>query len=272
MAAEGPKSGARKRGRGAMGLAPELERSLAAYTGAALAAGVSLAAMAAPAEAKIVYTPTHTIIGSGQAVPIDLNHDGIVDFAIAHTLHYRGPNLNMTCPASNGSQCTGTNPSNEVWGQGGFASILRPGFKVRPNKSHFQQARSNFASMVAFYVGRYGSTSQIFGQWLNAKNRYLGLRFMINGEVHYGWARLSVPAQGFQTSPVLTGYAYETVPNKPIITGKIKGPDVITLDPATLGHLAGGASHIPAWHGTRNRAEAFEDSRQQTGQGSQAVP
>jgi hypothetical protein len=46
---------------------------------------------------------------------------------------------------------------------------------------------------------------------------------------------------------VLTGYAYETIPGKPIITGKTKGPDVVTLQPATLGHLATGASAIPAW-------------------------
>jgi hypothetical protein len=46
---------------------------------------------------------------------------------------------------------------------------------------------------------------------------------------------------------VVTGYAYETIPNKPIITGKTKGPDVVTLQPATLGHLATGASAMPAW-------------------------
>ena len=41
---------------------------------------------------------------------------------------------------------------------------------------------------------------------------------------------------------MLTGYAYETVPNKPIIAGKTKGPDVATLPmetrAGTLGHLA----------------------------------
>jgi hypothetical protein len=42
----------------------------------------------------------------------------------------------------------------------------------------------------------------------------------------------------------LTGYAYETIPNKPIITGKTKGPDVITLDPATLGTTIGKARDI----------------------------
>jgi hypothetical protein len=30
------------------------------------------------------------------------------------------------------------------------------------------------------------------GQWLDTKNRYLGLQFVIKGQVHYGWARLTV--------------------------------------------------------------------------------
>jgi len=40
-------------------------------------------------------------------------------------------------------------------------------------------------------------------------------------------------------SVYITGYAYETVANKPIVTGQRKGPDVITVQPtstpATLG-------------------------------------
>jgi hypothetical protein len=37
-----------------------------------------------------------------------------------------------------------------------------------------------------------------------------------------------------------TGYAYESVPNKPIVAGKTKGPDVITVLPGSLGQLAAG--------------------------------
>ena len=44
---------------------------------------------------------------------------------------------------------------------------------------------------------------------------------------------------------MLTGYAYETIPNKLIITGKTKGPDVITAQPGSLGHLAQGAAVVP---------------------------
>jgi hypothetical protein len=82
---------------------------------------------------------------------------------------------------------------------------------------------------------RYGSSSSSGGQWLYARRRYLGLQFVIGEQVHYGWARLSVSLKAGEIAATLTGYAYETVPNKPIITGKTKGSDVITLDPATLG-------------------------------------
>jgi len=70
---------------------------------------------------------------------------------------------------------------------------------------------------------------------------------MIKGKTHYGWARMSVRVKGTNLAATLTGYAYETIPNKQIIAGKTKGPDVITAQPATLGHLAAGASAIPAW-------------------------
>jgi hypothetical protein len=86
------------------------------------------------------------------------------------------------------------------------------------------------------------------GDWANVKDRYLGMRFLVgSGKYHFGWARLSVSCSRNGISPTLTGYAYETIPNKPIIAGKTKGPDVITVQPATLGHLAAGASAISAW-------------------------
>ncbi len=88
------------------------------------------------------------------------------------------------------------------------------------------------------------------GPWLNVSHRYLGLKFIIKGKVHYGWARLNVQS-GVAT---LTGYSYETIPNKPIIAGKPKGPDVITLEPASLGHLARGASGLSAWRTTNSVA------------------
>jgi hypothetical protein len=60
------------------------------------------------------------------------------------------------------------------------------------------------------------------GPWGNVADKFLGLRFGINGEPHYGWARLTVDVrrEGFPTIRArLTGYAYETEPNKTILAG-----------------------------------------------------
>jgi hypothetical protein len=95
-------------------------------------------------------------------------------------------------------------------------------------------------------------------------HRYLGLKFIIKGKIHYGWARLHVHWHAPHISATLTGYAYETIANKPIITGKPTGTDDVekydpdsgafltdpipdTPQPASLGMLALGAEGVPLW-------------------------
>ena len=62
--------------------------------------------------------------------------------------------------------------------------------------------------------------------WIHVVNLYLGLKFQINGEAHFGWKRLSVrilmnqPLQAF-----VSGYAYETQAKTPIIAGQEQGQD-----------------------------------------------
>jgi hypothetical protein len=263
MAAEKPKHSKSRRGEGPVRLAAGVEQRLAAYASAAAAAGVSLAAIAVSAEAKIIYTPTNTPLNG--YISLDVNHDGIADILIRKVNYGNGTSLSAGCATHTtyrGAPLKGVACNyltDQIWGRGvaeRFASALPAGFKVRPSKSYFQAASYPFQAVMGG-IGSKGHCSTYpcsftAGQWLDTKNRYLGLQFVIKGQVHYGWARLSVSVvDPVHTSPgiyvVLTGYAYETEPNKPIITGKTKGPDVITLDPATLGHLAGGASQIPAW-------------------------
>jgi hypothetical protein len=100
-----------------------------------------------------------------------------------------------------------------------------------------------------------GGGSGPFGK---ARHGYLGLEFSINGSNHFGWARIIFP-DGPQ-SGIITGYAYETTPNKPIRAGQTSGNEATTStlapsavpEPATLGHLAQGARGMAAW---RNPAQ-----------------
>ena len=235
--------------RAATRLGARLEKSLSAYAVAAAAAGVNLLAMARSAEAKIIYTPAKlTIPVNGGPILLDVDHDGTADFSFSNFTWNRRELLRGSL-----LQAGAKNAGNEIWGAGQFsfagslavfASALRADFMVGPNKLYFQKGDR----WLMGYYRSYAYSTGTQGQWLYTQRRYLGLKFLIDGQPHYGWARLNVAGPtpgGLQAT--LTGYAYETIPNKPIITGKTKGPDVITLEPATLGHLAQGASGLSAW-------------------------
>jgi hypothetical protein len=63
-------------------LSESIHRQLNMYAFAAGAAGVSVLALTQSAEAKIIYTQTHVVIGTNHIYELDLNHDGIADFKI----------------------------------------------------------------------------------------------------------------------------------------------------------------------------------------------
>jgi hypothetical protein len=211
-------------------------RQLDAYSLAAGAAGVSLLALAAPSEAKIVYTHVHKVIKNEEHYNLDFNHDRSTDLSIRNiATQYCSTDGNCQSIESLGAA---PSRANEVVYNIYGAVAMKPGMTIGP--------RCTFKGGVQRMVWSFGDSA--VGSWINVKNRYLGVKFHIKGKTHYGWARLSVKVQPkFNVAAALTGYAYETTPNKPIIAGKTKGPDVITVQPATLGHLARGESAIRAW-------------------------
>jgi hypothetical protein len=230
-------------------LSESISRQLNMYAIAAAAAGVGTLALTSAAQAKIIYTPSHVVLEplSNKRYSLDLNHDGIKDFVIDH--HHDSTSRWGTSTLGAVSYRTQSQGSNLiVVARRGYPSALSAGKQVGPGKAF---------GIGGVMVAAQSPSSAVTGYWGNSyrgvNNRYLGFKFLVKGKVHYGWARMNVvlkkggQGQGYSIKGVLTGYAYETVPNKPIIAGKIKGPDVITLQPASLGHLAAGAASIPAW-------------------------
>lgn len=232
---------------------PELFlKRLNAYALAASAAGVGILALAQPVEGEIIYTKAHTKIPPNTTFQLDLNHDGIVDFdlknSFGHSFFTTWGRL-FAIPAQ----------GNQVWGhtyaRQAFASAFYAGVRIGPNGQFLPGA--GFMAGSTFNGGRNqppGSAS-CTAAWANVVNRYLGLKFEISGELHFGWARLNVSCSNQRVLAVLTGYAYETVPNRPIITGKTRGsdedesaspqdrePNSGSVQPASLGHLAQGAA------------------------------
>ena len=227
-------------------LSRSTHQRLNSYALAASAAGVSVLALAGASEAKVIYTETHQVTRARLPLYIDLNHDGIKDFVL-RTIYYAG---------TSGFE-VGLDPSgyrdNAVAGKrfsdGSYffsaASALPAGAQIGPTRKF--PVRFPFMAEELFKRdggGQYSAVGPWVGKGQGVRNRYLGLKFVIHGKIHYGWARVSVTLghqrQYDDVSVTLTGYAYETIPNKPIITGMTNGPDVITFRPDTLGGLAQG--------------------------------
>jgi hypothetical protein len=199
-----------------------LQRQLNSYALAASAAGVGMLALAQPAEGRIIYTPIHHVILRGSHFSLDLDHDGVADFYINHR---SGCTTDGFCSAALYAAGGGSG-GNYVEGLRrifNFAYALKPRRRIDSTKP--------FMGFAMYYRFRAQNTSgACSGSWVDVKNRYLGLRFIIKGETHFGWARLNVACNlGSKQIGLLTGYAYETIPSKAIIAGKTKGPDVVTV-------------------------------------------
>jgi hypothetical protein len=212
-------------------------------------------------EAKIVYTPIHKTIKLHQHYNLDLNHDGITDFTLELTsFHTRNTSAfstlrvvptkaNTAEGGSHGTSCGGGR------GAGPYAFALQQGALIGPKQPF--HGKPNLMGVV----GTIDDFSVFCGPWLDVKNRYLGLKFQIRGETHFGWARLNVASTPISiTSATLTGYAYETIPNKPINAGKTEGAEEDSVDeanpatlneptlrPASLGLLAIGSPGLSVW-------------------------
>jgi hypothetical protein len=228
-------------------LSRSLYKRLNMYAIAASAAGVEVLALGQPAEARIVYTTTWVEISPhARIAQLDVNNDGIADFKFSDyaTAQSRESVLKVR-PSSQ---------KNAVWGAGGYASALPAGVRVGP-KGKFQPGTLVMAGQAG--TCEPSCTFHSFGPWVDVTRRYLGLKFSIHGEIHYGWARLNVSASS-GIHAALTVYAYETIANKPIITGQLKGvgdadhgdPSIFDVTDAAspgLGALALGVQGMDIW-------------------------
>ncbi|MFT6921280.1 MAG: hypothetical protein ACJA1C_000274 [Crocinitomicaceae bacterium] len=165
------------------------------------------------AEATIIYTDETPDFagGIGSQYFLDLNNDGTDDFRIWH----------------NGSSNLYISPltaSNEVLGSGGatfaYPFALSSGATISSGAGAF--FNNGFGG--GFQSMNYGSCS--FGNWCTVSDRYIGVRFAIGANIHYGWVRLDVNGTG--SAWTVKDYAYED-----IIGGPIDAGDMFAIGTAT---------------------------------------
>jgi hypothetical protein len=227
-------------------LSEPVQQHLNRYAVAAIAAGVGVMAMAEPSGAEVVYTPVYKVIHAGTNYDLDLNRDGITDFTLSNfrTDTNRLIALHLSAPGGNsvvGFKEYVDDSGDYIW----CASKFDGGKGIGARRKFTNQA----------LVLGYSSDGYLCEAHIpTRKNRYLGIRFEISGESHFGWIRLSILRNGRNFKVVLTGYAYETIPKKRIITGRTHESDGPTQpasmkgsSPPTLGLLALGAPALSIW-------------------------
>jgi len=236
------------------------------YALAAGAAGVGLLAMAQPAEAEIVYTRAHIPIGHSTFV--DLNGDGVNDIQFTTTFHSAfGPRPASGVSFFAGSIAVGgAQAGNYILGtRSNQASARRIGAHIGPEGNW--RSKGPMVGWAGEFITGVGDTNTgVGGPWVGTGKgvwRCVGIKFQISGTTHFGWARVKVTVQykPVGATALITGYAYETLPDTPIVAGRqtgsdetssIGGPNPSGLNmpaaqPTTLGLLATGVSGLSAW-------------------------
>jgi hypothetical protein len=268
MTLPSPQDSAQPKPRSRSLLSAGLEKNLSTYAMAAGSAGVALLACVQPADAKVIATKTNIVVPvNGGVIQFDINGDGQMDFGLsakgnlsttctftqARVRRPKAPPLG--CPFNDQLKVVPAQAANEVWQAGTSygakcAANLAGGARIGFGRP--------FGTGVMDMYGDVGtSQGNQFCPWRSGAHPYLGVKFLDTaGAVHYGWVRVQV---SFIRSTI-EGYAYETVPNKPIHAGALNGPDsnasmvapsdLLTpqaAEPARLGRLAQGASGLSAW-------------------------
>ena len=199
----------------ASNLYQSIHRQLSVYAGAAVVAVVSVLALTQPSEAKIVYTKVHVVLTLEGTYNLDLKNDGVTDFTIEV---YHHVSMFPPCRTSDGVLEL---PASGNGAEGAPPLALKSGALIGHNRQFY-----GGNGVMAYAQG--GCQNHLHsGLWFDVPNAYLGLSFQLNGQTHYGWARLSVQYGGSRYqyfTSTLTGYAYETIAGKSIKAGQTKGP------------------------------------------------
>ena len=182
-----------------------------------------LAAITIPASADVVYTQVNVSIPINGYYNLDLNRGGVVNFTL------RSAFLQGYCQSGDeylwgfdvipGNEAgVMTPPTPGV----AYASALRRGVMVGPYDNFY----SGTAIMGELFWGACSTGSE--GYWLGLSDRYLGLYVVgPDTQIHYGWAKVSTAAYvdedgHLHATAFLSGFAYETVPGQPILTGQMQ--------------------------------------------------
>ena len=164
----------------------------------------------------IVYTdvnPNITITAIGGTYYLDLNKDGNNDFSlqkISGTNEFYGGKFQY--------KTISLTPLNNNYRSDADAHKMHIGDSIG--------STNGWADNIILRTARRSSPPggpwndwEYLGDWSESSDGYAGLRIIIDGQIYYGWVRLSV---NFFKGFTIKDYAYNSTPNLPIKAGQKK--------------------------------------------------
>jgi hypothetical protein len=157
-------------------------------------------------QSQVVYTDVNPDSLVSSSYELDLNNDGTTEFLIEKT----------TDGGIDIVQATGLSNQDSLIGYyAGFPAIT--GYPSALSSNEIIDGTSTFVD-----EGVMGGDHELImedADWPDGFNRYLGLKFNINGEVHYGWAKIKISTD--YVAFTITEYAYNATAGAAINSGVV---------------------------------------------------
>ncbi len=168
-----------------------------------------------------VYTPSSDF---PSVLPVDLNHDGIVDYRVV-----------ATGTVGEGFQIRGEG-NNATWSRpavgrdlGSLVVPLNAGTTISsllPVMNEWSLTQPGPFETIAPTISAYSSSGPI-GLFVD-QTAFAGLQFYVGPDVYYGWMKVQeIPF--LQGGGIVYEYAFDTRPNTPIFAGAVPEPSTWAL-------------------------------------------
>lgn len=181
---------------------------------------VAIAGVASANGQGIVYSGPINIGGVGGSVGINFDSTGTDEFNITH-LDASNYLVMGAAVSSNVNSMLGVGSVfNYPFALASGATISN-NMSVLSNRLPTSLANSGAWINDGFQILNKSSCNNNYSQWCGVVDGFVGMRFKIGADDHYGWARLDIDADaGSSGNWILKDWAYNTTPDEPINAGQ----------------------------------------------------
>jgi len=189
----------------------------------------------ATAQGTVVYhnegdIPVYSDGATGAGRELDLDGNGTVDYTLIAAFGFwvvpAGANQVVGVPEG------GFDLGSYVWPlspQESVSSVVLAPLQWTGTETYVSPGGSVSLIYPSFHLR---TTTGTAGPWRDGVDAYIGVRFLIDDETHYGWINLDIPdvyPENTLNGGVIKDWAYNTVPGEMIFAGQVPEPSTWVL-------------------------------------------